>query len=482
MALHLLSNGGRIIVKEKAMRRIKSIIPIMFILLTVLWVTSGISSENFATLTWSYFSIRGFIVQYTGILAISAMSIAMILVLRLNRVERFTKGLDKSYRLHKWLGISCLVVSVIHWFWAKGTKYMVGLGLLEKPSRHTGQINNAIGNGAALGNGSGRAMPDMTTIEGVFHSLRHFAESVGEWGFYLLVILLFITLTKSIRYSRFLNTHKIMSVVYLVFAFHAIILIDFNYWQTPIGWVVATLVFAGSGAAIYSLCGQIGNKNKVMGKVEKFHFYKDNRVLDISISTQKAWPSHDPGQFAFVQFKGEEAHPFTIASVNNISGSIRFQIKGIGDFTNNLSHNLKLNDQVIVEGPYGYFNFKSKVDHQIWVAGGIGIAAFTAQMEYLTDHPELKEVDLFYCTQSPDLDFIKHIKSLAAQANINLHVIDTHVDGHLTAQHICDRVKGWDKSDIWFCGPSNFATSLKNHFTKLGLKAEHFHNELFQMR
>ena len=74
------------------MKRIKSIIPIMFILLTVLWVTSGISSENFATLTRSYFSIRGFIIQYTGILAISAMSIAMILALRLNPVERFTKG------------------------------------------------------------------------------------------------------------------------------------------------------------------------------------------------------------------------------------------------------------------------------------------------------------------------------------------------------------------------------------------------------
>lgn len=470
------------------MKRIKSIIPIMFILLTVLWVTSGISSENFATLTRSYFSIRGFIIQYTGILAISVMSIAMILALRLNPVERFTKGLDKSYRLHKWLGISCLVVSVIHWFWAKGTKYMVGLGLLEKPSRHTDVVGNGVGfakglgNGAGLGNGSGRGAPDMMTIEGVFHSLRHFAESVGEWGFYLLVILLLIALTKSIRYSRFLNTHKIMSVVYLVFAFHAIILIDFNYWQTPIGWVVAILISAGSGAAIYSLCGRIGNKKKVKGKIEKFHFYKDNRVLDITISTQQAWPSHHPGQFAFVQFKGEEAHPFTIASVNNNSGNIHFLIKGIGDFTNNLSHHLKLNDQVVVEGPYGYFNFKSKMDHQIWVAGGIGIAAFTAQMEYLADNPQLKEVDLFYCTQCPDVDFIKHIKSLAVPANINVHVIDTHVDGHLTAQHICDRVEGWDKSDIWFCGPSNFATSLKNHFTKLGLKENHFHNELFQMR
>ncbi|MGB5444682.1 MAG: ferric reductase-like transmembrane domain-containing protein, partial [Psychromonas sp.] len=346
------------------MKRIKSIIPIAFMLVTLLWF----SAENFDKLSWSYFSIRNFAVQYSGILAISAMSIAMILALRLGPVEKLVKGLDKSYRLHKWLGISCLVVATIHWFWAKGTKYMVNLGLLEKPIRSGNALGGGIGNGvgagngagAGLGNGPGSGAADLTTIEGLFKSLRHLAESVGEWGFYLLVALIIIALLKTIGYSKFLKTHKIMSVVYLLFVFHAVILIDFSYWQAPIGWLVGILMVAGSWAAIYSLVGRIGRKNKVVGKVEKFHFYEDNRVLDITIDTQQAWLGHNPGQFAFVQFKGEEAHPFTIGSVNNGSGRIRFQIKGIGDFTNNLKHNLKINDPVIVEGPYGYFNFKSK--------------------------------------------------------------------------------------------------------------------------
>jgi predicted ferric reductase len=32
------------------------------------------------------------------------------------------------YRLHKWLGIAALAAGVLHWWWAKGTKWMVGWG------------------------------------------------------------------------------------------------------------------------------------------------------------------------------------------------------------------------------------------------------------------------------------------------------------------------------------------------------------------
>lgn len=43
------------------------------------------------------------------------MSLAMILTVRPVFVERFLGGLDKVYRLHKWLGISALIMSVSHW-------------------------------------------------------------------------------------------------------------------------------------------------------------------------------------------------------------------------------------------------------------------------------------------------------------------------------------------------------------------------------
>jgi len=131
------------------MKSIKSFLYIAFISLTVLWL----ASENFTKLTWTYFSIRGFAIQYSGIIAMSAMSIAMILALRLAPIERFTKGLDKSYRLHKWLGISALIAAITHWFWAKGTKYMVGLGILDKPVKHAKNAGIPLQNGSGWGEG-----------------------------------------------------------------------------------------------------------------------------------------------------------------------------------------------------------------------------------------------------------------------------------------------------------------------------------------
>lgn len=443
------------------MNRIKHFIPLFLGLLTLLWL----SAENISQINLSYFPIRKVVNQYSGILAIAIMSIIMLLALRLKYLEKLLQGLDKSYRLHKWLGISSLVVVIVHWFWAKGTKYMVAMGVLEKP----------VGKGKI-------SAGDLSGVEALFRSLRHAAEFVGEWGFYLFLVLMLIALTKTVRYPKFLTSHKIMSLIYLLFVFHSVVLMKFSYWQQPIGWVVGLLMIAGTWAAVISLLGKIGCKNKVQGNIEKIHFFENNQVLDITINTQQQWQGHKPGQFAFIQFAGEEPHPFTIASAENKTGDLRFQIKAIGDFTKRLKDNLTINETVTVEGPYGYFNFQSSEDRQIWIAGGIGIAAFTAQMEKLAQQTIVPHIDLFYCTQCPDVDFIKYITLLAEQAKINLSLWDSNTQGFLTAPKIAQKVVCWKNADIWFCGPSRFSKSLQQDFTQLGLKANKFHTELFEMR
>nr|WP_244306837.1 ferric reductase-like transmembrane domain-containing protein [Azotobacter salinestris] len=70
----------------------------------------------------------------TGILAVGAMSLGLFLAIRPAFLESFVGGLDKGYRLHKWLGISALVLSVVHWLWVKVPKWMVGWGWLERPA------------------------------------------------------------------------------------------------------------------------------------------------------------------------------------------------------------------------------------------------------------------------------------------------------------------------------------------------------------
>ncbi|EKG47744.1 putative membrane protein, partial [Vibrio cholerae HC-50A1] len=52
--------------------------------------------------------------QFSGILALMLMSLAMLLALRLTSVERWTRGIDKGYRIHKWIGISALLLGILH--------------------------------------------------------------------------------------------------------------------------------------------------------------------------------------------------------------------------------------------------------------------------------------------------------------------------------------------------------------------------------
>ena len=76
--------------------------------LTGLWVAANLPLPDSLTVI----ATRNLLLQYSGVLAIAAMSVAMILATRWAWVDRWLNGLDKSYGLHKWLGIAALVASI----------------------------------------------------------------------------------------------------------------------------------------------------------------------------------------------------------------------------------------------------------------------------------------------------------------------------------------------------------------------------------
>ncbi|CTQ51279.1 ferric reductase-like transmembrane domain-containing protein [Jannaschia donghaensis] len=70
--------------------------------------------------------------QDTGVVAIGDMNLAMILAIRARWLERCLDGLDKSYRLHRWLGVTAFAVPKIHWAMANGPCWLIDLGLRER--------------------------------------------------------------------------------------------------------------------------------------------------------------------------------------------------------------------------------------------------------------------------------------------------------------------------------------------------------------
>lgn len=440
------------------MRRLVLVYLGLLVLLAGLWLLAAVPLP-----IHDFFALRSSLMNGTGVLTMGAMSAAMILAARPARLESALGGLDKAYRLHKWLGITSLSVAVGHWLLAVVPKWLVGWGLLVRPPRKPG--------------------PPLEGLAGLLREWRHTAEGIGEWAFYAALILVAIALLRWFPYRSFFKTHRLFALVYLPLAFHSLVLLNLDHWTTPLGPVMAVLLAGGIASAFVSLFRRAGARRRVAGTVETFRFHPDNRVLEVDLRVD-GWEGHRPGQFAFVTFHRDEgAHPFTIASSWEGDGRLRFHVKGLGDYTKALPHRLRAGDPVVVEGPYGRFDFAGRRPRQLWVAGGIGVTPFLARLRALALRPEgTPEIDLFFSTQAPDESYLARLRQLAEEARVRLHVRITPRDGLLTAERIRQEVPAWRDADVWFCGPAPFGKALRRDLVAQGLAPGDFHQEFFAMR
>ncbi len=445
------------------LNRIQWALGCMLLAVLALWLATA----PFGGLGLSVFALRAPSLQGTGTLAMAAMSVAMVLATRPVFFEPWLGGLDKMYRLHKWLGISALVFAVSHWLWVEAPKWVVELGWLVRPAR-AARVPSA--------------EPE-PAVWALLHGLRDPAEGLGEWAFYALVLLIALALWKRFPYGRFFQTHRLLPVVYLVLVFHAVVLTSDGSWTQPVGVVMALLMLAGIVAAITVLFRAVGRSRQAVAEVDATSLPAGADVLQVEVRLKSRWAGHEAGQFAFVRFDAREgAHPFTITSPWTGDGRMVFLIKGLGDYTRQLPALLTSGDLLRVEGPYGTFNFVSDQSRQVWVGGGIGITPFIARLQQLALRPDGKAIDLFYTTATPRDGVVARLNAAAQAVGARLHVMVDAVDGRLTAERLCSAVPDWRKADVWFCGPAAFGKALRRDLLAKGMPGRDFHQELFNLR
>jgi predicted ferric reductase len=430
-------------------------------ILTILWI--GVNANELAALQ-GIFAWRSLLLQFTGILAISSLSIGMILAMRFTWIEDKLNGLDKVYRLHKWLGVIGLIFVISHWLLVNVTNWLVDGGLLIKPVRVPKPL-------------------DTIELFKFFNSQRDFAEQIGEYACYVLVGLIAIALIKRFPYRYFFMSHRWIAIVYLSLIFHAVVLMKYSYWETILGVVMASLMLFGVYATLKSLFRQIGKSRKAVGEVSSIDYLEGVKVNAISIQLKSLWPGHFAGQFAFITFNRHEgAHPFSITSAWMNNGKLSFLIKALGDYTNTISSVVKVGDYVVVEGPYGRFNFESISKRQIWIGGGIGITPFIARLKTLAVSPDGRLIDLFHTTSDIDEVALELLKEDAKAANVRLHILINSRDGYLTGKILRAKIPDWKSADIWFCGPMLFGKAIRSDLFENGLYENRFHQELYDMR
>jgi predicted ferric reductase len=431
--------------------------------LSALWL--AVNPELFAD--QDFVGFRNLMVQYSGFLAFGMMSLILFLSIRPVWLTRRLGGLDKAYRLHKWLGITVLVVATMHWAWRMAPKWAVALELLEPRRR------------GPRPDGSG-----MHWAQSLFLEHRGLAESVGEWAFYIAVALILIALIKRIPYRWFAKTHTVLAVIYITLVYHSIVLLDFANWATPVGWALAVMLVVGTISAIIVLFGQIGAGRTSAGEVVEVDYLPEMQSLQIAIRSDGGWKGHLAGQFAFVRFgNSNEAHPFTIASAwrDGVPG-LTIIAKKLGDYTSTLYETLKPGDRVRLEGPYGTFVLDREKRHQIWISGGIGLTPFVAWLEDLVASPAKLEIDFYQVAPHCDPELMARINDMVGRAGVRLHEWRDARDGFLSGEKIRSDVAHWQEAQVWFCGPCQFGEDVKNDLVAAGLHSYAFHQELFDFR
>lgn len=406
--------------------------------------------------------IRQEALYLSGLLSIALMSLAMFLSTRPAWLETPLGGMDRVYRTHKWAGILGGSFALVHW-------------LVEEI---VGDILKAM-----IGR-EGRVPKEKFT--GFLEIMRDLAKDMGEWAFYLVLVMLAITLWKRFPYKTWRVVHQAMPVLYLMLVLHAAMLAPTDYWTQPVGILIALLGAAGIYGALYSLAGRIGRARQASGTVTAIE-QTTPEVLAVSCQLDHHWRGHRPGQFAFITFDEKEgAHPFTIASADRGDRNISFQIKTLGDYTRTLGQRLAVGQPVKVEGPYGRFDMARQDSRarQIWIAGGIGVTPFLAWLDSLQQASSQVSADLHYCTRDRTNDpIVARLEArCAALPGIRLHIHGARQGETLRAADVAAAQTGPRRSEIWFCGPQGLADHLKQELGRIGQGQFSFHQEAFEMR
>ena len=324
------------------MRTIRRVFWTFLLLLSAAWWLSD--PTPMADLT-HVFAWRAVLLQYTGVLGIGVMALALVLAARPVAFEPWLGGLDKMYRLHKWLGITALALSVAHWLLAVLPGHLVGLGWLRRQAYSASPLRTE--------------MPALEWLQQTLRGQRGMAVMVGEWAFYLAVLMMLLALVRYFPYRYFFKVHRLLAAAFLALAWHAVVLMRVDYWMGALGPPLAVLVVAGSIAAVRVLLRRVAAGRKAVGEVSAITRHEALHTLELTIDIKGRWSGHRAGQFAFVTFHTREgAHPFTIASPWTGDGRISFLIKALGDYTRTLERRLHVGSVVQVEGPYGQFTFE----------------------------------------------------------------------------------------------------------------------------
>ena len=193
-----------------------------------------------------------------------------------------------------------------------------------------------------------------------------------------------------------------------------------------------------------------------------------------------------PGQFALIYIEGKDGwhrHPFTIASARD-EDNVRVTVKALGDFTSNIRQLVEPGMPAVIGGAQGRFDHRRGTERQLWVAGGVGVAPFLSWLRSADEDALAERVDFFYSVKGP-APFADELRAIAGRhPRLNLYLVDTGVEGHLTPERVLAAAGDGDPSrlSVFMCGPAGMLRTFEVQLRKAGVRSAHIHREYFDWR
>ncbi|MBD8577178.1 ring-hydroxylating dioxygenase ferredoxin reductase family protein [Pseudomonas syringae] len=195
-----------------------------------------------------------------------------------------------------------------------------------------------------------------------------------------------------------------------------------------------------------------------------------------------------PGQYVNLQIPGsEQTRAYSFSSLQK-GGEVSFLVRNVPDglMSRYLTEVAKPGDAIRLTGPLGSFYLREIKRPLLLLAGGTGLAPFTAMLERIAEQGSAHPVHLIYgVTHDFDLVELEKLEAFAAQIpGFTWRACVASPDsayphkGYVT-QHIEPAHLNEGEVDIYLCGPPPMVEAVSAYMRDQGLTPSNFYYEKF---
>lgn len=388
----------------------------------------------------SHFLGGDYKMKYTGLVALSLFALVFMLALKRPFVNRWFASLAQQYRVHHLMALVVAAITLLH----------VILQFAALPREDWG----------------------------IYLALGEISVSTAWLALVLLLLGVVSSLSPFRRYNLWYALHLVLVPAFVLAAWHAFLMTERN---TTITYVTLMICLCTAGA-LFMLWLEKRKSGATTCTVESVRNASAGITeLHLSLPKGAAHAGFKAGSVLYLRFEAPGFshmwHPFSVASCAS-EPDLRLLIKGFGADTQKVAE-LQYGDKAYVRGPYRELT-PDFARPQVWVAGGVGIAAFAGFWACRRD-AETPAVEIWHFVRNEAETITAEALGLShgASNRKQMHTVVDQTD-NLTALHdLLQQLPSPDRTQFIISGPPAFMRAVRRKFRRDGVKRSQIHTEEF---